>query len=218
MWRDPEGCPAMVNNGAFNNDFLNQLIEEWKDKVETGKHLSNEDGVMTTNNKVRDSDVVFFSHPDLERTLLDLVLAANNMMGYDWDITSYEAPQFTKYEKNQHYYWHQDMGMGSRGRKFIPDHNQVPKGHNAMDYIPIPQLIGTVRKMSITLLLNDPKEYKGGEFQTQYCTKGKLITNTYKGKQGSVYIFPSWLEHRVKPVKQGTRYSIVMWFCGPPLK
>lgn len=104
MWRDPEGYPAMVNNNAFNNDFLNDLIKEWKDKVETGKHLSNEKGIMTTDNKVRDSDVVFFSHPELERTLLDLVLAANNMMGYDWDITAYEQPQFTKYNKNQHYY------------------------------------------------------------------------------------------------------------------
>ena len=51
MWRDPEGYPAMVNNNAFNNDFLNDLIKEWKDKVETGKHLSNEKGIMTTDNK-----------------------------------------------------------------------------------------------------------------------------------------------------------------------
>ena len=30
--------------------------------------------------------------------------------------------------------------------------------------------------------------------------------------------FPSFLMHRVTPVKQGTRYSLVSWFLGPPFK
>mgnify|MGYP001177870175 CR=1 FL=1 len=33
---------------------------------------------------------------------------------------------------------------------------------------------------------------------------------------GSAILFPSTVTHRVTPVIKGTRYSIVVWFAGPP--
>ena len=36
--------------------------------------------------------------------------------------------------------------------------------------------------------------------------------------RGSIIVFPSFLYHRVKPVKQGTRYSLVAWSNGFPYK
>ena len=33
-------------------------------------------------------------------------------------------------------------------------------------------------------------------------------------KRGTVIVFPSYKLHRVKPVTEGTRYSLVTWFCG----
>jgi PKHD-type hydroxylase len=34
--------------------------------------------------------------------------------------------------------------------------------------------------------------------------------------QGTMVLFPSFLVHRVTPVRAGTRYAIVGWLHGPP--
>jgi PKHD-type hydroxylase len=36
--------------------------------------------------------------------------------------------------------------------------------------------------------------------------------------KGSIIIFPSFVWHRVKPVTEGTRYSLVLWNLGKPYK
>ena len=69
-----------------------------------------------------------------------------------------------------------------------------------------------VRKISMTLLLSDPSTFEGGELEIM--SKGK----TAKLKQGQAIFFASWLQHRVKPVTQGERKSLVMWFGGPSFK
>ena len=69
-----------------------------------------------------------------------------------------------------------------------------------------------VRKISMTLLLSDPSTFEGGELELM--TKGK----TAQLKQGQALFFASWLQHRVRPVTKGERYSLVMWFGGPSLK
>ena len=69
-----------------------------------------------------------------------------------------------------------------------------------------------VRKISMTLLLSDPATFEGGELE--FMSKGK----TAKLKQGQAIFFASWLQHRVKPVVQGERDSLVMWFGGPSFK
>ena len=69
-----------------------------------------------------------------------------------------------------------------------------------------------VRKISMTLLLSDPSTFEGGELE--FMSKGKRV----KLKQGQAIFFASWLQHRVKPVTQGERKSLVMWFGGPSFK
>ena len=69
-----------------------------------------------------------------------------------------------------------------------------------------------VRKISMTLLLSDPSTFEGGELE--FMSEGK----TAKLKQGQAIFFASWLQHRVKPVTQGERKSLVMWFGGPSFK
>ena len=68
-----------------------------------------------------------------------------------------------------------------------------------------------VRKMSMTTLLNDPKKVKGGDMQLVDSKK------SFPGKQGHAVFFASFINHRVLPVKKGTRFSLTMWFGGPPL-
>ena len=70
------------------------------------------------------------------------------------------------------------------------------------------------RKLSMTFLLND--EFTGGDLQICDPTTKEEITVDMT--PGSVCIFPSWVLHRVKPVKSGTRYSLVAWMNGTQFK
>ena len=74
--------------------------------------------------------------------------------------------------------------------------------------------VGKPRKLSMSLVLND--DFSGGEFELyRPATRNKELVAT---KAGSAIIFPSWLVHRVNPVKSGTRYSLVAWMNGPQFK
>ena len=78
-------------------------------------------------------------------------------------------------------------------------------------------LLGTVRKISVSALLND--RYEGGELAFRYLNdQAELVEQRLACKQGDVIIFPSYLDHKVYPVTKGIRYSVVAWFGGPPFK
>ena len=98
-----------------------------------------------------------------------------------------EAAQYTEYSKGCFYDWHQDSSENMA--------NMPP-----------------VRKISMTLLLNDPKEFKGGELEL--TKEGK----SFNLKRGYAIFFASFLRHRIKRFTKGNRKSLVMWFGGPPLK
>ena len=70
---------------------------------------------------------------------------------------------------------------------------------------PIPNQQNIVRKISVSVILND--DYTGGELD--FKDADPYYTT------GSVIMFPSYYLHRVKPVKTGTRYSLVAWITGP---
>ncbi len=68
------------------------------------------------------------------------------------------------------------------------------------------------RKLSVVIQLDDPSEYEGGDFNF------KTVSNPNFKPQGSVLVFPSYLEHQVTPVTLGTRHSLVTWVEGPRWK
>lgn len=70
------------------------------------------------------------------------------------------------------------------------------------------------RKLSLIVQLSDEEEYEGGLVQFNV---GHKILDLPKSK-GSVFIFPSFLLHRVNPVVDGTRRSLVSWITGPNLR
>ena len=82
---------------------------------------------------------------------------------------------------------------------------------------------GKIRKLSVTVSLSDPSEYKGGELEFDFRNLDPdKKRNVRKCKEilpkGSIVIFPSFCWHRVCPVKSGTRYSLVVWNLGRPYK
>ena len=99
-----------------------------------------------------------------------------------------EPAQFTVYPKKGFYDWHMDLNAFGQ------------QGQNP------------IRKISMTCLLSDPSTFEGGELE--FMDEGKTI----KLEQGQAVFFASWLQHRVKPVTQGERKSLVMWFGGPHFK
>ena len=119
---------------------------------------------------------------------------ANELSGLMFDIERVEDIQITKY------------GVGS----FYEFHTDSYSSHHFKD------IHGKVRKLSMTVQLND--DYEGGEFQVARCYKGKLQIETLEKSKGTVIVFPSSLEHRVKKVTSGERYSLVAWFLGSPLR
>lgn len=70
------------------------------------------------------------------------------------------------------------------------------------------------RKISMSVQLSDPDTYKGGDLQLY--TKKDIIS--VPRKKGTILFFPSYLLHRVTPVTEGVRYSLVTWITGPPLR
>jgi PKHD-type hydroxylase len=71
----------------------------------------------------------------------------------------------------------------------------------------------SLRKLSAVVMLTDPRFYEGGELQI-FSSRHEKLPN----ELGTVIVFPSFKEHRVTPVKSGTRYSLVSWISGPPLR
>lgn len=70
------------------------------------------------------------------------------------------------------------------------------------------------RKLSMVIQLSKPEEYEGGLLK---LVNDPLPDGIFRN-QGDVIIFPAFNRHAVTPVTQGTRHSLVTWFCGPKLR
>ena len=72
--------------------------------------------------------------------------------------------------------------------------------------------IEVCRKLSFSLILSDPSEYEGGQFQIMsYNNKMYEVPQ----EKGNLIIFDSQAVHRVRPIKSGVRKSLVGWVIGP---
>jgi len=203
-------APVFIIKNGLDSKGCKGIIEALKDKTHTAFHSKGK----TLSNKTdgpRDSTVHFFMDPQLKETLDNWVTVANYQAGWRYELDDQELFQFTKYVKNQHYNWHLD----GNGCHHCVRHFTFGKPNSLLE-VNQPTLAGTVRKISVSAVLND--DYEGGEFQTMHLDNGKTIVSTIKPRTGDVIIFPSYLTHRVKPVTKGIRYSIVAWYGGPPFK
>ena len=154
----------------------------------------------------RDSNIVWMSDRWIYKEIQPYVHQANANAGwnFEWDFS--ESCQFTKYKKGQYYDWHSD----SWDKPYIRQQPNDPSH-------------GKIRKLSVTVTLSDPKDYKGGELEFDFRNKDPdKKPNILKCKEilpkGSLVVFPSFVWHRVCPVKSGERNSLVIWNLGYPFK
>jgi|DEB0MinimDraft_4_1074332.scaffolds.fasta_scaffold31456_2 PKHD-type hydroxylase len=170
-------------------------------------------GSKGLNPKVRKNKISWHSNEELFGMISPLMSEANQSSGWNIDITAIEPCQYTiYYDDNNHYHWHSDT---------IVEDAMLQPGAQGV-------LAGTVRKVSCVIQLTDPSSYEGGEFE---FLQGKERDGDLDGdgfmkyepfsvpqfrQLGTVLFFQSQTFHRVKPVKSGTRRSLVCWFRGPP--
>jgi len=176
---------------------------------------------------VRDSDVAWLGDQWIYDLIYPLISEANEKAGWKWQWDCSEKFQFTVYKPNGFYSWHKDGPSDHYGvyKRYIHGITQKPLRPGGLlpdQYTDAEYMIGKVRKISMTLNLNEPGDYDGGNLMFDY---GKHIENgeqfyecTEIRPQGSVIVFPSFVDHCVTPISRGTRYSLVLWCLGDPFK
>ena len=133
----------------------------------------------------------------------------NGSSNWNLDILGLESLQYTIYngdvdDEGEYYSWHFDTS---------PQPSKYDWHQSKL-----------IRKISMTIFLNDPDDYEGGEFDLEtvgpdFKRKGRENRyDTFKLPKGSILLFPSNKWHRVRTVTSGIRKSLVGWFVGPPYK
>ena len=122
----------------------------------------------------------------IEHGLKSIVNNVNRMKwNMDLDNVWESNIQYTQYTGKGHFYdWHQDAYASKV---------ELVKG----------------RKISIVYCLSYKTDYVGGEFQIK---RNDGTTYTRKFNYGDFIVFPSYIMHRVKPLKSGNRTTLVGWY------
>ena len=108
---------------------------------------------------------------------------------YEYDLKDIFEFQLIKYYVGGNYNWHCDYGVSP--------------------------VRGSVRKLSMSIHLTDPKEYEGGELNLINYSNYPIMVNN---NLGSIIVFDSKVPHKVWPVTWGRRIALVGWANGPKLR
>lgn len=170
------------------------------DIIRRGMHLQSQNASIgftedRVDNSYRISTIRWFYEPenkDISNLIMRYATFANREnFGFDISFGSHEL-QFTEYygSNSGKYDWHHDVFWENK------------RTHD--------------RKLSVVIQLNDPSTYTGGNFEFRMPHDPTELSQFRQ--QGSVLVFPSFFEHRVTPVTNGTRYSLVSWVDGPKFR
>lgn len=173
---------------GFNKEELEKIYNDLENVPfkEATTFSSNE---QTVNKKIRSSRVKWIPRtPEwdwLYTKLVNLAQTANNEC---WQFDLYSAPELIQYTE----YLAEDEGHYTW-------HQDIGPG------------MGSHRKVSITVQLSDSDEYEGGDLEM--WSGGEHVQKSPRGA-GVVFIFPSYMMHRVTPITKGLRRSFVLWVGG----
>ena len=138
----------------------------------------------------------------------------------------YESFQFTQYKPSGFYSWHKDGPSDWFGAYKRYTYGITPKplklsGDPPEQYVTDHKMVGKIRKISMTLNLNTPGDYDGGNLKFDFghhAENSRFHECDEIRPQGSLIVFPSFVDHCVTPITRGTRYSLVLWCLGDPWK
>ena len=177
----------------LSNEDITQLLNlpQWKQIHQAA--IGIESATMIAPH-IRQSQIVWFEPCEKTKHIWDKIINAIadvNRSYFHYDLSAcYEPAQLSLYVGSEqgHYDWHIDMSEKT--------------GH-------VP------RKLSMTLLLSNLSDFKGGELQVKMAGDEPMNLEQAKGR---AWFFPSFVLHRVAPVTKGVRRSLVLWVGGPPFR
>jgi PKHD-type hydroxylase len=150
------------------------------------------------NLRVRRSSVVWLPqalYPSVA-VHVSLLIKDANKKHYGYLVDSMQSMQVSKYDSSeQGYDWHVDTLWMNNEFAFQ-------------------------RKLSMIIQLSDADSYRGGDVRFDNI-HGPLFREDmlpHIRQKGTAIIFPSWLRHKVEPVTQGERMSLVVWAEGPSFR
>jgi len=183
---------------VLSSEFCNKVIEQGNQQV-----IQNAKVADSNLQKIRNSSIAWMQDSWLYETIEPFIQEANIRAEWNFDWIGSETCQFTVYKEQQHYGWHQDSLHQPYDKPGTPEHN-------------------TIRKLSVTVALEDGNNYEGGDLQfdlrNREDSQSVVLTAEQARLKGSIIVFPSFVWHRVTPVTKGTRYSLVIWSIGPQFK
>tara|TARA_Y100000590_G_scaffold470383_1_gene664321 strand:+ start:1270 stop:1851 length:582 start_codon:yes stop_codon:yes gene_type:complete len=169
----------------FKNGFSEEEIKKIKTLLE--KYKYQESTTFSGSDKsVRDSKIKWIPYQEdtdwLYQKIYNMAKESNDEQFKFHLYYAKDNIQYSKYSLNGKYDWHMDIGQGKN----------------------------SLRKLSCSILLNDPKEFVGGDLEF-WVNKNPIKVPLEKG---SVIFFPSFFLHRVTEIKRGERESLVLWIGG----
>jgi len=185
---DPQNYYYYTN--GFNNEELDKV---YKDVATLNFEQASTIDSKSNGKEVRSSSVKWIPNNQqwnwLYFKLMDMAVQANNAL---WHFDLYSVQDLIQYTE----YYATENGHYTW-------HQDIGPGNPSL------------RKISLTVQLSGPDEYEGGDLE--YWKGGNEIIQAPKDK-GLVFIFPSYMMHRVTPVTKGTRRSFVLWVGGEHYK
>ena len=188
--------PYVIADAMFSDEQLTEIIR-YCDSKQIGKAVIG--GENSLNDSIRIAKTGFHRPTPENTDLFEMLIQAAESINdhfYQFDLWGFESFQYTVYdEPGAHYDYHPDMIFGEFQ---LSDDLKMP------------------RKLSFSLILSDPDEYTGGQFEIMYQNPDK--TSIVEQPKGRIIAFPSYVLHRVTPIRSGVRKSIVFWVTGPKFK
>lgn len=186
-----------IIDGLFTAEELKSINEYFASFGVENSYVVGSDGKPIENTHVRLSGIKMHKVNDKNLWIFTRLLQATehaNDNFFNFDLSGFDYFQYTEYDgEGSNYDWHIDTVLGE----------ELPRNMHLM------------RKISGSLILSDPSEYKGGNFEIMV---GGQSAESVAQKQGSIIFFPSFIMHRVAPLIEGKRKSLVFWVMGPKFK
>lgn len=181
-----------MNFYTFDNVFTPEEIDYI---IELGNNLNLRDGKVNggrndLNTDVRKSEIGFFNVDEDTKWIFDRI--AQHVLIANEEMWNFDLSGF---------------GDSIQFTKYYGDGGHYDWHADIGDSVPH-------RKISVVVQLSDEEEYDGGNLQFNI---GPYYPQAPKTK-GSMVIFPTYMLHRVTPVVDGLRMSLVSWVSGPNFK
>ena len=174
--------PFIQTSPCFTDEECARIIAE-------GRALPLAKGQFTAPERApeaRNSTIALFPPEPRHAWMVERIAGVVNQVNrehWGFELVGSERLQFSAYGAGEYYDWHVDLGAR-------------PPFSN--------------RKVSVSVQLNDPSEYDGGELEISVGTHNRIASRD----KGSVILFPAYALHRVLPITRGIRYSLVAWIVG----